>query len=281
MIPPSNHLIIYGLVAEQSIPRLFLAGFALGILVGILLLLVTWIIARKRNYGGAANTFSLGPLLKAIWDGKWAIGAPVIILGGIYAGIFTPTEAAAVAVFYGLFVGVVVYRKLGLKAIYESLKFTALMVGGILLILGSTKAFGPLVAFYDIPQSIETLLMGVSQNSVIILLIVGAFYIFVGMWLESIPQIIIFTPVLLPIAVGLGVDPVLFGIITVMTCEVGFLSPPIGANLFVAAKLTNLSIEEISWAVIPFMIPYILCLVLLAFFSGWVLFLPNIFFGAG
>lgn len=279
MIPPSNLLIIYALVSDTSIPRLFLAGIIPGIVIGLLLLAVTYGISKANNYGGDGEKFSWRPLLCAVWDGKWALAAPIIILGGIYGGIFTPSEAAAVAVFYGLFVGAFVYKKLDLAAFAESLRFTAILIGATTFILAFTKAFGQLVTIYDIPEAAGVAFAWLGDNPALVLLLIGVLYLFVGMWLESIAQIVIFTAVMLPVVVSLGVDPVLFGIFTVMTCEVGFLTPPIGGNLFIASKLTKVSIEEISVGVLPFLLPYIIVMVLLAFFSEWVLFLPDLVFG--
>lgn len=279
MIPPSNLLIIYALVSDTSIPRLFLAGIVPGVVIGLLLLAVTYGISKANDYGGRGEKFSWAPLLRAVWDGKWALAAPVIILGGIYGGIFTPSEAAAVAVFYGLFVGAVVYKKLDFAGFLASLRFTAVLIGATLFILAFTKAFGQLVTIYDIPEAAGAAFARLGDNPALALLLIGALYLFVGMWLESIAQIVIFTAVMLPVVTALGVDPVLFGVFTVMTCEVGFLTPPIGGNLFIAAKLTRVSIEEISVAVLPLLLPYVLVIASLAFFSGWVLFLPDLVFG--
>lgn len=279
MIPPSNLLVIYALVSDTSIPRLFLAGIVPGIVIGLLLLAVTYGISKANDYGGRGERFTWGPLLSALWDGKWALGAPVIILGGIYGGIFTPSEAAAVAVFYGLFVGVFAYGKLDLEGFLSSLRFTAIIIGSTLFILAFTKAFGQLVTIYDIPEAVGDAFGKLGDNPALVLLLIGALYLFVGMWLESIAQIVIFTAVMLPVVVSLGVDPVLFGIFTVMTCEVGFLTPPIGGNLFIASKLTRVSIEQISIGVLPLLVPYVVVIVILAFFSGWVLYLPNLVFG--
>ncbi len=279
MIPPSNLLIIYALVSDESIPRLFLAGILPGIALGLLLMLTTFIVASRNDYGGSGEGFVWRPLLQAFWDGKWAVAAPLIILGGIYIGIFTPSEAAGVAVFYGLVVGLFVYRKLTFRGVAEALRFTAITIGTVLFILGSTKAFGQLVTLFDIPQAILELFSTAAAYPWLVMLLIGIFYIFVGMWLESIPQIIIFTAVFLPLVTSLGIDPVLFGIFTVMTCEVGFLTPPIGANLFVAARITNISIEDISLGVLPLLIPYVFMILLLAFFSEWVLYLPNLVYG--
>ena len=279
MIPPSNLLIIYALVSDESIPRLFLAGILPGLALGLLLMLATFIVASRNDYGGSGAGFTWRPLLEAVWDGKWAVAAPLIILGGIYVGIFTPSEAAGVAVFYGLIVGLFVYRKLTFRGVAEGLRFTAITIGTVLFILGSTKAFGQLVTLFDIPQAILELFSTAAAYPWLVMLLIGIFYIFVGMWLESIPQIIIFTAVFLPLVTSLGIDPVLFGIFTVMTCEVGFLTPPIGANLFVAARITRISIEDISVGVLPLLIPYVFMILLLAFFSDWVLYLPNLVYG--
>ena len=279
MIPPSNLLIIYALVSDESIPRLFLAGILPGIALGLLLMLTTFIVASRNDYGGSGEGFVWRPLLQALWDGKWAVAAPLIILGGIYIGVFTPSEAAGVAVFYGLVVGLFVYRKLTFGGVAQALRFTAITIGTVLFILGSTKAFGQLVTLFDIPQAILELFSTAAAYPWLVMLLIGIFYIFVGMWLESIPQIIIFTAVFLPLVSSLGIDPVLFGIFTVMTCEVGFLTPPIGANLFVAARITNISIEDISLGVLPLLIPYVFMILLLAFFSEWVLYLPNLVYG--
>lgn len=279
MIPPSNLLIIFALVTDVSIPRLFLAGIVPGIVLGLMLMVVVFIISARNGYGGSGEKFRWGPLLEAFWEGKWAVFAPVIILGGIYAGIFTPSEAAGVAVAYGLLVGLFVYRGLTLAKLFHAFKFTAIVIGTVLFILGSTKAFGQLVTIFDIPDAVLGLFRGLVDYPWLVMLLIGVFYILVGMWLESIPQIIIFTAVFFPLVTSLGIDPVVFGIFTVMTCEIGFLTPPIGVNLFVAARISKISIEEISVGVLPLLIPYILMILLLVFFSTWVTFLPDLVYG--
>ncbi len=279
MIPPSNLLIIFALVTDVSIPRLFLAGILPGLILGLMLMVVVFVISWKNGYGGTEERFRWGPLLWALWDGKWAVFAPILILGGIYAGIFTPSEAAAVAVAYGLFVGLFVYKGLTWAKLLHAFKFTAIVIGTVLFILGSTKAFGQLVTIFDIPRDILALFQGLIAYPWMIMLFIGIFYILVGMWLESIPQIIIFTAVFFPLVTSLGIDPVVFGIFTVMTCEIGFLTPPIGVNLFVAARISKISIEDISVGVLPLLIPYMLMILLLVFFSDWVTWLPDLVYG--
>uniref|UniRef100_UPI002615E706 TRAP transporter large permease n=1 Tax=Pelagibius sp. TaxID=1931238 RepID=UPI002615E706 len=277
-IPPSNLMIIYGLVSETSIPRLFLAGVVPGILVTILLMITTYIIARRKGYGGTGERFSWTPFLKALWDGKWAIGAPVLILGGIYGGAFTPTEAAAVAVFYALFVGRYVYKQLTAKKILESLRFTALMAG-LLILLTPTLAFGQLSAFYDVPAAVETSITAITDSPILIMIFIGIFYIIIGTFMESLAQIILFTSVFLPLVESLGVDPVLFGVFTVMTCEIGFLTPPLGGNLNVASRISGITIEQVSVAVLPFIVAYVLGLLFMIFIPEATLWLPNAFYG--
>lgn len=278
LIPPSNLMIIYGLVSETSIPRLFLAGLLPGLMITLFLMITTYIIARRRNYGGDGAPFSWGPFLKALWDGKWSIGAPVLILGGIYGGKFTPTEAAGVAVFYSLFVGLFIYRELTLKKLIDALRFTALLTG-ILILITPTLAFGQLTAFYDIPTAVQQSITSLTTNPFLVLLLIGVFYIFIGTFMESLAQIVLFTAVFLPLVTSLGVDPVLFGVFTVITCEIGFLTPPLGANLTVAARISGISIERISVAVLPFILAYILGMIVLILFSDLTLFLPNWAYG--
>ena len=278
LVPPSNLMIIYGLVSETSIPRLFLAGFVPGFVVTALLMLVTYLIARRRNYGGVGEPFTWAPFLNALWAGKWAIGAPLLILGGIYGGAFTPTEAASVAVVYALLVGTLVYRELTFAKVVESLRFTALMAG-LLILLTPTLAFGQLSAFYDVPTAIEDLITGVTRDPVIVLMLIGVFYIIVGTFMESLAQIILFTSVFLPLVTQLGVDPVLFGVFTVITCEIGFLTPPLGGNLNVGARISGATIEQISVAVLPFILAYIAGLLFLIFVPGATLWLPNLVYG--
>jgi tripartite ATP-independent transporter DctM subunit len=278
LIPPSNLMIIYGLVSETSIPRLFLAGLIPGLLITIFLMFTTYIIARRRNYGGSGAPFTWGPFLRAMWEGKWSLGAPILILGGIYGGAFTPTEAAGVAVFYSLFVGLFIYKELTLEKLLDALRFTALLTG-ILILITPTLAFGQLTAFYDVPSAVQTGITSLTTNPFLVLMLIGIFYIFIGTFMESLAQIVLFTAVFLPLVTSLGIDPVFFGIFTVITCEIGFLTPPLGANLTVAARISGISIERISVAVIPFIFAYVLGMIVLALFPDLTLFLPNWAYG--
>ena len=279
LIPPSNLMVIYGIVSDNSIPRLFLAGIIPGILASALLMLCTWAIAKRRGYRGEPNPFSWPRLGEALWDGKWAIGAPVLILGGIYSGVFTPTEAASVAVIYAAFVGLLVHRELDFRRIVACMKVTGMISGAVLIIVGPAKAFGELMSLMDVPILIGEFLSDFTDSRFVLMMVIAVILIITGMFLESIAQIILLTPLMLPIAVSVGIDPIVFGILMVIACEVGFLTPPVGANLFVAARLTNLGIDRISVSVIPFVIVYVLVIVIISLFPDLVTYLPNLVYG--
>jgi C4-dicarboxylate transporter DctM subunit len=279
LIPPSNLMIIYGIVSDNSIPKLFLAGILPGILASMLLIICTWLIAKRKGYGADTHPFSWARVGAALWNGKWAVGAPVVILGGIYSGVFTPTEAAAVAVFYAAIVGGFVHRELDREKIIHCMKVTAMISGTVVIILGPAKAFGELMSLMDVPELIGGFLTGFTDSKFVLLMIIAIILIITGMFLESIAQIILLTPLMLPIAVSVGVDPIVFGILMVVACEIGFLTPPVGANLFVAARLTNLGIDRISVAVLPFLLTYMLVIVIIALFPEIVTILPDAFYG--
>ena len=279
LIPPSNLMVIYGIVSDNSIPRLFLAGIIPGIIASALLMLCTWMIAKQRGYRGEQHAFAWGPVGRALWDGKWAVGAPILILGGIYSGVFTPTEAASVAVIYAFLVGLFVHRELNFEKIVYCMKVTGMISGAVLIIVGPAKAFGELMSLMDVPDLIGGFLSDFTDSRFLLMMVIALILIITGMFLESIAQIILLTPLMLPIAVSVGIDPIVFGILMVIACEVGFLTPPVGANLFVAARLTNLGIDRISLAVIPFVFVYIAVIVIISMFPGLVTFLPDLVYG--
>jgi len=281
LIPPSNLMIIYGIVSDTSIPRLFLAGIVPGILASLLLMLCTWVIAKKMRFTQQSDPFQMDHFLKSLWEGKWAIGAPLVILGGIYAGIFTPTEAASVAVFYAAAVGFFIHKELKLNHLAHCLRITATVSGTVLIIIGPAKAFGELMTLMSVPEIIGDFLTAFTGNELLLTLTLVAVLIISGMFLESIAQIILFVPLMLPIAVQVGIDPIVFGMLMVVACEIGFLTPPVGANLFVASHIANTSIDKLSIAVLPFLLTYIVVILIIVIFPEWVLWLPNLFYGNG
>lgn len=280
LIPPSNLLIIYGIISDRSIPQLFLAGVFPGLVASLALIFVTWLMAYKRGYGGSNLSFNFKRSVTSAYESKWSLLAPVIILGGIYAGIFTATEAAAVATVYALIIAGLVYRELSWRDLRICFQNTIVIVGSVVFILGPAKAFGQLLSLMEVPDLIGSLIYGVTNSPFIFLMLVALIYIVTGTVIESIPQIILFTPLLLPIAIDLGISPLLLGITTVICCEIGFLTPPVGVNLFVASKITGLSLEKISIAAIPFLLTYTIVTILIASFPPITTYLPMLFYSS-
>lgn len=276
LIPPSIPMIIYGIVGNVSIGDMFLAGIIPGIISAFFLGLVAYWISKKRGYTGTGEPFSFKVFGKALWDAKWALLTPIIILGGIYSGIFTPTESAVIAVVYGMIIGAFVYKELKLKDLYKSFVETAITTGAVLIILGVSFAFGKYITMNQIPQNVAKWMLSLTENIFLIMLIFTIFIIITGMFMETLAQILIFTPLFLPVMVQLGVDPLVFGILLVIGCEIGFLTPPLGVNLFVATGISGVKIEEVSKAVIPFVIALITVMILIIFMPSIVTFLPNL-----
>ncbi|MBT3361362.1 MAG: TRAP transporter large permease [Rhodospirillales bacterium] len=279
LIPPSNPMIIFGVVASVSITQLFMAGLIPGLLIGVMMIGAGQLVSYKRKYVGSGEPFSARRVMAAVRRGKWALLAPVIILGGIYAGVFTPVEAAAVAVFYAFFVGVFVYRSLTWPGFLESLRVTAMTSGTVIVIVGIALSFGRLLTIYQIPQMVAEGLSAVSSDPIIVLFLIAIFLIVIGTFMETLAQIIILTPVFLPLVKSLGVDPIHFGVIFVVCCEIGFLTPPLGANLYVAMKQADVSLEAVSKAVLPFLAALIVGLVPIILFPSLSLFLPQLLMG--
>jgi C4-dicarboxylate transporter DctM subunit len=280
LIPPSVPMIIYGVSSETSIPRLFAAGIVPGLVVGFMLTLTAYLLARRAGYRSADAKVDLRAFLVALRRGIWALLAPIIILGGIYASIFTPTESAVVAVVYGLLVSVVVYREMTFAKLQETFLFTATISGSVLVIIATATIFGQILTLQNIPQEMAAWIASLSDNKYVILFIICAVLIFIGMWMDTIAQIILLTPVLLPVINTLGVDPVHFGIIFVLCCEIGFLTPPLGVNLFVAMRLTGCSIESLSKSALPYVLVLVLAIVLMIFFPAITLWMPSLIYGS-
>jgi C4-dicarboxylate transporter DctM subunit len=277
VIPPSIPMVIYGVTASVSITQLFIAGVFPGLLIASGIIILNYVISKKKGYKPNEDEWSLKKTLVTIKDGFWALMAPVVILGGIYSGFFTPTEAAIVSIFYTLFVGIFIYKELKLPAIFKSLDSTTWLSGRVLIILFTAQAFGRLLVQYKIPDAIAAWLLALTGNVFIIWALVIIFLIMIGMFMETLATIMLVTPVLLPVMTSLGVDPIHFGVVLVMCCEIGFETPPLGENLFIASGIGKVSIEEISVKAIPFSIVEIGAVFLVAYIPGFCLWLPKAF----
>ncbi|NNG00868.1 MAG: TRAP transporter large permease [Desulfobacteraceae bacterium] len=276
VIPPSIPMVIYGVTANQSITQLFIAGMIPGVLIAAGLMVVNYFICRKKGYVGTTPHWSIGEIALAFKEGFWSIMAPVVILGGIYTGFFTPTEAAVVAIFYTLFVGIFIHREIKLPGIMKSLESTTWLTGRVLIIMFTARAFGRLLVQYHIPDMIASALMSLTDNLFIIWALVIFFLIIIGMFMETLATIMLVTPVLLPVMTQLGVDPIHFGIVLVCCCEIGFETPPLGENLFIASGIGNTTIEDISVKAIPFSFIEIGAVFLIAYIPMLSLWLPKL-----
>ncbi|HEI8865967.1 TRAP transporter large permease [Serratia sp. AKBS12] len=276
LIPPTTAFILYALASGgTSVAALFAGGLVAGLLWGISCMLVTWFVARRHNY---VNFFSLqkGMVWKVTWEALPSLLLIVIIIGGIVLGIFTAIEASAVAVVYTLFLTLLVYKTLKLKNIPAILVQTALMTGIIMFLLATSSAMSFAMAITSIPEALSNMILGISENKLVILLIITVFLLIIGAFMDIGPAILIFTPILLPILVKVGVDPVHFGIIMVYNLAFGTITPPVGSGLYVGASVGNVKVEGLVRPLMPFYIAIISMLLLIIYIPELTLFLPRV-----
>ncbi len=276
IIPPSIPMVIYATSSNASISKMFLAGVIPGVLIGVALIAVAYFTSRKNNYRGDPKTYSAREIFATINDAKWALLVPVIILGGIYGGVFTPTEAAAVGVIYGFIVGVFVYKELKFKDLYRIIAGSALTSASVMIIVGTATIFGRVLAIERIPVMIAEYIVQLTSSPMMILLLINVLLLFVGMFMETLAAIIILTPILLPVVVAVGVDPVHFGIVMIVNLAIGLVTPPVGVNLFVGARVGGSTLEAVSKGSIPFLIAMFIILLLVTYVPWLSLFLPEL-----
>jgi len=267
IIPPSIPMILYGVSAEVSIGELFIAGFGPGFLISGALMLFVYIYCRYKGWGKNDGDGRLG-FLAATRQAGWALMMPVIILGGIYGGIFTPTEASAVAVFYALLVGIVVYRELNLSNLAAILRKSVLSSAVIMFIIANAGLFAFLITRAGVPALIGTYLESVLQTPAIFLLGVNAALFLIGMFIETSAAIIVLAPILAPVAVHFGIDPVHFGLIMVVNLALGMITPPFGVNLFAACTVAKISLDRIISQLLPFVLVILACLMVITYVPG-------------
>ncbi len=276
MQPPPEAVEKFGTFASLSIPKLFIAGVLPGIVMAGSLLVMNYFISKKSGYRGLTENWSFGDIGKALRRGIWSIIAPVIILGGIYTGLFTPTESAIVAIFYTLIVGIFMHRELKLPAIQNALRTTTWITGRVLLILFTATAFGRLLVEQRIPADIAESMLALTDNIYLIWAMVILFLLFVGMFMETLAAILILVPVLLPVMYSVGADPTHVGIVVICVLSIGFMTPPLGENLFVASGIGGETVEKIVVRVMPFVIVSTIAVFLIAYFPKLSLWLPGL-----
>ncbi len=264
VIPPSIPMILYGVSAEVSIGELFIAGFGPGILISGALMLFVWLYCKYKGWGKNDGDGRM-PLGKATWQAGWALMMPVIVLGGIYGGVFTPTEASAVAVFYSLIVGGIIYREIGLQSLAAVLRRSAISSAVIMFIIANAGLFAFLITRAGVPDAIGHWLEAVLKTPAMFLLGVNAALFFIGMFIETSAAIIVLAPILAPVALHFGVDPVHFGLVMVVNLAMGMITPPFGVNLFAACTVARISLDRIVGHLLPFVLVIVACLMVITY----------------
>ena len=264
IIPPSIPMILYGVAAEVSIGELFISGFGPGLLIGGALMVFVIVYARIKGYGKGDKEGKL-PFLLATRKAVLALFMPVIILGGIYGGVFTPTEASVVAVFYAFIVGVFVYRETRFSDLPRVLKKSVISSAVIMFIIANAGLFSYLITRAGVPDRIAAFLVEILQSPVLFLLGVNAALFVIGMFIETSASIIVLAPILAPVAVHFGIDPVHFGIIMVVNLALGMITPPFGVNLFAACTVARISLDQIIPRLLPFVLVILVCLMAITF----------------
>ncbi|MFA9377226.1 MAG: TRAP transporter large permease [Lachnotalea sp.] len=270
IIPPSIPFIMYGMASGESVSKLFMAGIVPGILIGSLLMIYAIFYCKKNGedkekINKAVDDLRQKGLMHLLKESFWAVLTPVIILGCIYSGVASPTEAAVISVFYALFISLFVYKTIKVKSIWEIFVEAIRTFAPILFILAASVAFSRVLTLMQVPQLISTWILSNVTNKILILLVINVFLIIVGMVMDTTPAILILTPILLPIVKTVGVDATHFGVIMVVNLAIGFVTPPIGINLFVASSLTDIPLTKISKQALPLIGYFLIALILITF----------------
>ncbi|HCL80026.1 MAG TPA: C4-dicarboxylate ABC transporter permease [Synergistaceae bacterium] len=265
LIPPSVPMIVYGVNSGVSITDLFIAGFTPGVIVGLVLMIPTIYIAKKKGYAGAPRAGGAGWIFGRMWEARSALLMPIIILGGIYSGVFTPTEAGIVAVTYAILLGFFT-KGLSWSGLCKAVVEAAIITGSCIFLMGTASAFAKLLHMRDVPNMISNLIFGVTTNKFLILLMFNIVFLLGGMFIDTLSNILIFCPIFLPLAQKIGIDPVHFGTFIVTNLALGMVTPPMGVDLFVAANIARTPFEKVLRGSIPFMLWNLLAVLLITYF---------------
>ena len=272
IIPPSVPFVIYGVATGTSITDLFKAGIVPGLAMGVALMIVCYIMAKKYGFKGETKKFSFKAVVKSFVDAIWALLSPVIILGGIYSGKFTPTEAAVISVVYSYIVGRFVYKELDNKGVYKALRDTIVINGSTTFMVGLSSAFAAYLSLTGIPRTLAAALIGVTDNKIILLILINIFLLVIGCLVDNIPATIILAPILLPVVEALGMSPVTFGIMLTMNLAIGFCTPPYGIDLFVASAISGVSIGKMMKFMLWFIFSLLVVLMLVTYWPAFTMF---------
>ncbi len=278
IIPPSIPMIIFGFLTGASIGRLFAAGLLPGILMGLSLVAVSTLLSVRRQYG-TLEPFSLRILARRLWDAKWALGAPVLILGGILGGIFTATESAAVATLYALFVGLFIHRQLSWRELPSLFIRASITSSLILFIIAAASIFSWFMAIQDLPAQLAETLLNLTRNPTLLLLLVNAVLLVAGTFVETTAALILLVPVLLPLLPSLGIDLIQLGTIVVVNLAIGMLTPPLGICLIVSCTIAECRLESVVQKIIPFLVVLLVDLLIITFWPPITLWIPRLLHG--
>ena len=279
LIPPSISFVAYGVLAQVSVAKLFLAGVIPGLMTAGVMVVITYLLAKKYlkdTSGNSANKFSFKKVIQTGCQGFFSLMAPVLILGGIYMGFFTPTESAVIAVFYGLAVGIF-YNELDWERFWECVHATVITTGTLAIIWAAAASYSYILTISNIAQETVVAFHGISNNPIVVVLLLSAIVLVLGCFINSMGMIILLTPIFVPILKSVGFDPLVFGVLFVLLCEIGYLTPPVGTNLFVARTLVEKAdVLDIAKICIPYMICLYVMMLFFLFFSEVVQYLPNL-----
>lgn len=278
IIPPSIPFVILGSMTGVSIGRLFLAGLVPGVLMGLYLMVAAYIISKRRGYHASAHRASLPDVGVAFWKALPALGMPVVVLGGILGGIFTPTEAAAVAAVYAFFLGFA-YRELSIRDLPSILTEVVVSNAAVMLIVAVFSLLGWILAIEQIPQTLSTTFLNLTHDPVVFLLIVNIMLFILGIPVEPLPLMILMAPMLIPMLKSYGIDPVHFGVVFTLNTMIGLITPPVGMNMYITSYLAKATTSEFTREVVPFIVALVLVLLLITYVPALTLFLPNLIMG--
>ena len=275
IIPPSIPFVIYGVATGTSITDLFRAGLLPGIAMGVALMIACFMISKKEGFKGETRDFSLRAVWVTFKKAFWALLSPVIILGGIYSGYFTPTDAAVISVVYSYIVGRFVYHELDGKSTYAALKSTIVVNGATTFMVGLSSAFAAYLSLAGIPRQLAASMLQISNNQILLLVIINIFLLVVGCLVDNIPATIILAPILLPVVTSLGMSPVTFGVLITMNLAIGFCTPPYGIDLFVASAISGVSIGKMMKYMVWFILALFVVLAMVTYWPSFTMFVFN------
>ena len=265
IIPPSIPFVVYGVLTGTSVSDLFIAGVIPGVTIGLALMAVAYVISKKEGYPRMSGLPTFKHVVKTFAGSIWALFVPIIILGGIYGGIFTPTESAVVATVYALFVGKFIYKELNYEVTMTAFKDAVLVIGATLFMVGLATSFASYLAMERIPIRIGGFILGYAHSKFLVLLFMNIIFLIIGCFVDNISSTIILTPIFLPIVKQLGMDPIQFGMMISIALAIGFSTPPYGCNLFISATISKQSVGAIAKRLVPFILAMIVCLQLFTY----------------